>query len=127
MTDFEAWLQKGLGRAAMILKKHDSRYNRGPLLHACTHNLTYDPQCEDGRAPYLLDLIKVSSEPDFYRHCVLTALLSHDEDEDLGQLYELVPCPIAGFGCEEIPIVLMSVCPTHHIDARSPAKHLAHT
>lgn len=89
MTDFEAWLRKGLGRAAMILKKRDSRYYRGPLLHACTHNLTYDPQCEDGRAPYLLDLIKMSGEPDFYRHCVLTALLSDDEDQDLGQLFEL--------------------------------------
>src|ERR1700722_18280702 len=82
MTDFESWLQKGLGRAAMILTKHDGGTYRGPLLHACTHNSTYDPQCEDGRAPYLLDLIKLSGEPDYYRHCVLTALLSHDEDED---------------------------------------------
>src|SRR5258707_10362192 len=42
-------------------------------------------------------------------------------------LYRLiVPRRLAGLGCEEIPIVLMSARPTHHIDARSPSKHLAH-
>src|SRR5271170_6123535 len=39
----------------------------------------------------------------------------------------IVPCRVAGLGCEEIPIVLMSACPTHPIDTRSPAQHLAHT
>src|SRR3984957_20054265 len=38
----------------------------------------------------------------------------------------IVPCRVAGLGCEEIPIVLMSACPSHHIDARSPSEHLAH-
>jgi len=39
----------------------------------------------------------------------------------------MVLCCVAGLGCEEIPIVLISACPTHHIDRRSPAKYLAHT
>src|SRR4029077_9803171 len=38
----------------------------------------------------------------------------------------VIPCGIAGFLREEIPIVLMSARPGHDIDARSSAEHLAH-
>ncbi len=88
--DFESWLQKGLGRAAVYLKAHDARLRREPLLHACTHNITYDPQCEDSRAPYLLDLIEISGEVEFYRDRITDALSSDDEELDIGQMFEIV-------------------------------------
>jgi hypothetical protein len=90
MTDFEAWLQKGLGRAAVFLKKNDARLWRKQLLYACTHCLTYDPQCEDGRAHYLLKLIEISGEPEFYRDRITECLSSDDEELDIGQMFEIV-------------------------------------
>jgi hypothetical protein len=54
--EFAGWLRQGLGRAAVFLTGHDSVPYREILLHACTHNLAYNP-CEDSRVPYLLDLI----------------------------------------------------------------------
>ena len=90
MTDeFSGWLRKGLGRAAVFLKTHDNRPYRDALLHACIHNLTYDPQCEDGRAPYLLNLIELSGDTRFYRDGILAALESNNEEQDFGQLFEL--------------------------------------
>src|SRR5262249_21657045 len=38
----------------------------------------------------------------------------------------VVPRRIAGLRCEEIPIVLMSACPGHDVNARSSAKHSSH-
>jgi hypothetical protein len=73
MTEFESWLRKGLGRAAVVLKREGGQEHRGPLMYACTRNITYDRQCEEERGPYLLDLIRLSGEPEFYRHCVITA------------------------------------------------------
>ncbi len=89
MTNFESWLHQGLGRAALFLRTGDRRRCRGHLLHACTHNLAYDPQCESSRAPYLLDLIELSGEPEFYRDRIIEALGSDNEDLDFGQMFEI--------------------------------------
>lgn len=67
MTEFEGWLRKGLGRAGVFLQKNDGRTYRGALLYACTHDLTYDRQCEDRRGQYLLGLIAASRDEEFYR------------------------------------------------------------
>jgi hypothetical protein len=89
MTEFEGWLEKGLGRAAVFLKTNASRPWREQLLYACTHDLTYDRQCEDSRARYLLDLIEISGDTDFYRERIIESLGSDDEELDLSQLFEL--------------------------------------
>jgi hypothetical protein len=90
MTDqFAGWLRKGLGRAAIYLKAHDSKACRDALLHACTHNLVYDRQCEESRAPYLLELIELSGDTEFYRNRILDALKSEDDELDQGQMFEL--------------------------------------
>jgi hypothetical protein len=91
MTDFEAWLTKGLGRAATFLKSTDSRPWREPLLYACTHNLAYDDQCEDSRARYLLDLIDISGDTDYYRVRIVEYLnLDRDlSDSALAQISEI--------------------------------------
>src|SRR5260370_20648316 len=90
MTDqFAGWVAKGLGRAVLYLKTHDSKACRQALLHACTHNLIYDRQCEESRAPYLLELIELSGDTEFYRNGILAALKSEDDELDLGQLFEI--------------------------------------
>src|SRR5215471_9026163 len=38
----------------------------------------------------------------------------------------VAPRCIARLRCEEIPVVLMSTCPGHDVDARSSAKHSSH-
>ena len=127
MTDFESWLQKGLGRAAVLLKANDSRMWREQLLYACTHDLTYDRQFEEGRAPYLEKLIEISGDAEFYRDRIIACLANDDDDLDLTQIFELAAsfanqcsaarnamyaafdrCGFAGagIGCAELLVVL---------------------
>src|SRR5437879_271391 len=87
--EFAGWLRKGLGRASVYLKTHDGKACREELLYACTYNLIYDRQCEESRAPYLLELIELSSDAEFYRNGILAALKSEDDEVDQGQTFEL--------------------------------------
>ena len=89
MTEFENWLRKGLGRAAIFLQKIDSRPYREQLLYACTHDLTYDRQCEDRRGHYLLELIAASRDEAFYREAMLDMLKNCGEDLDSAQIFEI--------------------------------------
>ena len=82
-------VEKGLGRAAIFLKTHPREHYRAPLLHACTHNLTYDSQCEESRGLYLVNLIEASSDAEFYRDRILSALAADEAQMDLGQLFEI--------------------------------------
>src|SRR6266852_4091240 len=89
MTEFEGWLRKGLGRAAIFLKTHPPEHCRAPLLHACTHDLTYDSQCEESRGQYLVNLIEASSDAEYYRDRILSTLAADGAEKDLGQLFEI--------------------------------------
>ena len=89
MTDLESWLRKGLGRAAIFLQKNDSRAYREPVLYACTHDVTYDRQCEDRRGHYLLALIAASRDEAFYRDAILEVLAHDGEDLDFAQIFEI--------------------------------------
>jgi hypothetical protein len=90
MTDqFAGWVAIGLGRAVLYLKTHDSKACREALLHPCIHNLIYDRQCEESRTPYLLELIDLSGDSEFYRNGILAALKSEEDDLDQGQMFEL--------------------------------------
>jgi hypothetical protein len=90
ISEFESALAKGLGRPLLYLKNHDARPYRAAVLHACTHDLRDDRQCEDGRAPYLFELIQMTREPDFYRENILSALLAPAEDEDVSQMLAII-------------------------------------
>jgi hypothetical protein len=58
---FESWLAKGHGRAAVLLEEQDAASYLDALWYACTHNITYDSQCEEERTPYLWRLKDQSS------------------------------------------------------------------
>lgn len=90
ISEFEAALAKGLGRPLLYVQDHNARPYRDAILHACTHNLVYDRQCEEGRAPYLFELLHLTREPDFYREKILSALLAPAEDEDVSQMLGIV-------------------------------------
>ncbi len=92
LVEFNQWLQKGLGRAVLHLRTHDPAPYREAVLYACTHDLTYDAQCESDRGIYLLDLIDGIGDQDFFRSGLLEALSTPPRDPekfDLGQTIEL--------------------------------------
>jgi hypothetical protein len=92
LSEFNDWLRKGLGRAVIYLKTHDPQPCREALLHACLYNLAYDSQCEGSRETYLLDLIRVSEDREYFRNRFWDALVTTHEDSeevDLGQVMEL--------------------------------------
>jgi hypothetical protein len=87
MTDFEGWLRKGLGRAAVFLQNNNAKPYRYELLYACTRDVTF--LCEPSRAPYLLDLLAIAGDGQFYRDGILSAIRSDDERMDLGQAFQI--------------------------------------
>ncbi len=82
-------LARGHGRAAVILKYENPGTFRDPLLYACTHCTTFDPQCEDARAPYLRALLDLTGEPALYRDGLLAALDAIDNDLYWSQIFDL--------------------------------------
>ncbi len=56
--DFTAALAKGSGRSVLLMRQAaDLRSFEDALIHACLHDLAYDPQCEHERSEYLARLI----------------------------------------------------------------------
>ena len=77
-------------RAVVYIKKHDPKSLRETVLHACTHNLTYDPQCEGDRETYLLDLIHACDDEKFLRKGLLEALTTAPRDPDTLDLRQTI-------------------------------------
>jgi hypothetical protein len=77
--EFAAWLRRGLGRPAVHWQDATpTDAEREALLHACTHDLRYDAQCENDRAGYLWTLIGLSGDPGRCRDHLLRALARSD-------------------------------------------------
>src|SRR5581483_4695368 len=89
---FQGWLRKGLGRAVLHLKEHDSRPYKDAILEHCLHNPAYDRQCEDMRTEYLFDLMRVTGDEPYFRDAILCALTTEPEDPEtfeLGYILEI--------------------------------------
>jgi len=82
---FAHWLRLGFGRPILHLRDHASRPCRAIILDACLHDTVYDRQCEGSRAPYLIDVIAATGEPDYYRDRVLAASAPEMLDGDDGE------------------------------------------
>ncbi len=83
VAEFEGWLKKGLGRAVVHLKTHDSKPYGEILLYACTHNLAYDSQCEGIRAEYLNDLIGAAGDEQYFRDGIAGVLVADIDTESV--------------------------------------------
>jgi len=67
IAEFKSALEKGLGRAMILLRQHsDKPAFQAALLHACQVNLAYDRQCERSRAGYLSRLIRETGQNHAY-------------------------------------------------------------
>lgn len=82
-------LEKGFGRAYQYIEQNRDELIRDQLLHACLINQSYDRQCEESRAEWLMSIINLSKNRDFYIPKIIAALAASGEYSDVNQLYEL--------------------------------------
>jgi hypothetical protein len=59
-------LHLGSERAIIYAKEHDVRNFRDVILDACLHCYAYDPQCEGTRADYMLELVNLMPDKEFF-------------------------------------------------------------
>jgi hypothetical protein len=98
--EFQDAIQKGLGRVIMHLREYGSKGLKDDILNACVHNLVFDTQCEIERTDWLISIINLTGEEDFYREEILKALLTSDNSRDVIQLIDLAKV-FAQRGCAE--------------------------
>ena len=55
---FAAALRSGHGRAVQQVERHESRVLEDKIIEACLASLSYDPQCEAARAPWLFSIVE---------------------------------------------------------------------
>ncbi|WP_161915316.1 hypothetical protein [Methylosinus sp. C49] len=87
---FKSSLRRGSGRAALLLEADPTNEElQSMLLSACKTNLTYDPQCEEERAPYLYRLITLTRRSDFFWTELSRCLDNFDQSstENIAQIY----------------------------------------
>jgi hypothetical protein len=82
-------LEKGFGRIYLYIEKNGDESIREQLLHFCLKNPSYDTQCEDSRAEWLISLINLSKNRSFYIPKIIAALSTSYEFSDVSQLYKL--------------------------------------
>ncbi len=88
------WLRLGRGLAvvhAQYVAQVEPERTREAVLDACVHFTGYDPQGEDGRAPFLFDVLVATGLRDALEPALFRALEAPAGDErDLQQLIDLV-------------------------------------
>ncbi len=81
-----------MGRAIVYARDHDVRPFRDIILDACLHCRALDPQIEGTRADYMLDLVKVLPDRNFYMEEVLRAIPGCGDDWHGCQRYRFAAC-----------------------------------
>jgi len=105
--EFESALQRGLGRTFLYVREYGLEDVADLLLEACLHDQAYDPQCEDSRAKWLLDMFQGTPEHKRFASSILTAVATETDTHDLMQLCELAAL-MATRGDEEAHSALLS-------------------
>jgi hypothetical protein len=82
VSEFQHAIKLGLGRAILHLQNHDAAPYRDVILQACLKNTIRDRQIEGDKATYMMDIINLTGEKDFYRHHILNAAKKIDKDTD---------------------------------------------
>ena len=89
---FRRLLQTGHGRPILYARDHDVQDFRNLILDACLHCRAYDPQMEGTRAFYMLNLLDLLPDKEFYYDEVLTALPGSGDDWDAAQRFHFAGC-----------------------------------
>lgn len=74
--DFKRYMQQGLGRCVLTLRKSDNieKY-RDIVLWGCLHNLSYDTQSEGTRAAYIYQLVSCFHDDAYFTAPTMDAFL----------------------------------------------------
>lgn len=86
---FEKAFRLGLGRAYLHVKEHGDDGFQDIILNYCLNDPRYDQQGEDNRAVWILSVVDLCGDPEFYYHKIIQALIEQDSDDNLSQLYSL--------------------------------------
>lgn len=86
---FASAIKHGRGRAVLHVRQFGLEGVADIVLAACLENLSYDRQCESGRAPWIFDLFKDAPEYPLFSAAIVAALAVENEDNDLEQICEL--------------------------------------
>lgn len=89
---FRSLLHLGLGRPVLYAREHDVDRFRDVILDACLHCYAYDPQIEGTRADYMLELVALTPNKDFYYDGVLKVLPGSGDDWDAEQRFRIAAC-----------------------------------
>lgn len=87
--EFHDALKKGLGRAYLYVKQYGDSQVSDSILYCCLHNPSYDAQCEEQRAEWLISLIDLTENQDFYFSRIIDALMPSTDCWDTYQLFQL--------------------------------------
>ena len=90
--EFRRLLRLGLGRPIQYAKHHDAQEFRETILDACLHCYAYDPQCEGTRGDYMLELVELMPDKEFFYSEVLKALPGGGDDWDTAQRFRFAAC-----------------------------------
>jgi hypothetical protein len=85
---------KGHGRAILHVAEHGTEGMEDLILHACTHSVVYDAQCEDERSPWLMRIHDAASGIPNLVPSVCDALRRPLTDERFWDMSQL--CRLAG-------------------------------
>jgi hypothetical protein len=86
-NEFQQSMQSGLGRAIIYAHENDVRAFRDIILDACLHCYSVDVQTEGTRAGYMLELVNLLGDRQFYCDKVLEALAEDGDDWDTAQRF----------------------------------------
>jgi hypothetical protein len=86
-SSFQELIKAGLGRGIIYARDNDVGPFRDVILDACLHCYSVDPQSEGTRAGYMLELVNLLSDRQFYFDEVLNSLPHSGDDWDAVQRF----------------------------------------
>ncbi|MEM7726942.1 MAG: hypothetical protein AAF208_11315 [Cyanobacteria bacterium P01_A01_bin.45] len=87
--EFHQALQQGIGRTYLYIKKYGDSQVKDSILYYCLNHPAYDPQCEGGRADWLVSLIDLTGNQEFYFSKIIDGLIQSKDFWSTEHLFEL--------------------------------------
>jgi hypothetical protein len=104
-NEFRRLLHLGLGRAILYAREHDVRAFRSLILDACINCYAIDPQSEGTRADFMLDLVNLLPDHEFFREGILNSLANCGDDWHAKQRFRFAAC-LAQKGDEQAKLLM---------------------
>src|SRR5260370_639379 len=89
IKEFSRAVSLGLGRAVLYVDEYLPSPYVDIILKACLHAKAYDRQIEQSRAEYMLDIVRRTGDPSFYKNKVIEALYDEADEWDALQRFQM--------------------------------------